>query len=132
MRITLPFCMLLLCATFGCSKDSDAETAPGIEVQAPVYEANAPATASVGKQVTIEVGYHLTDGCKTFHRLQAEKSGNNYTVIVYAKGKGKVCHQAITQAKTTYTFTPTVAGTYTFHFWQGHQNTITKTITVTN
>jgi hypothetical protein len=116
-----------LLTAFRCSKEEDL---PPIEYPAPVSSVFAPATGTVGQDISIEITYTLTSSCAQFGRLVVEENGETYNMFVYPKYEGSPCEQILRDQTTYHTFTPTRKGFYLFRFWQGPEQYLTKTIEV--
>ncbi|MCP2042076.1 hypothetical protein [Pontibacter sp. HSC-36F09] len=105
---------LILLFASGCSKE-DAEPAVQ-ERPAPIVRIEAPATAQVGENVTVDVYFQVNGGCGEFGSFDVNSSGKETVIRVVAKYKGKICTDDLPIRKATYTFSPAEPGTYTLKF----------------
>ncbi|MBC5993314.1 hypothetical protein [Pontibacter cellulosilyticus] len=124
---------LLLCTAFSCSKETD--TVKPTVLLSKIIEVDAPESGKINEVITMKVKYTLSSGCVGFKGLEEERAGNTYTIKAYLSSDSdpnRICHQAAMYGYTDYTFTPTQVGTYTFNFYQDPENSITKTITITD
>ncbi|MBX0333138.1 hypothetical protein K3G39_07800 [Pontibacter sp. HSC-14F20] len=113
IRLLCISALILLFAT-GCSKE-DAEPAVQ-ERPAPIVRVEAPATAQVGENVTVDVYFQVNGGCGQFGSFDVSSSSKETVIRVVAKYKGNVCTDDLPIRKATYSFHPTEAGTYTLRF----------------
>ncbi|WP_162051985.1 hypothetical protein [Pontibacter pamirensis] len=112
-----------------CSKEEQT-VSPLNARPAPVVQVDAPETASFGENVTVTVYFLVNNGCGEFGSFEATRSGNTITVEVYPHYREGFCTQALETREVIYTYKPEEAGTYTFKFWAGEDQFITKTIVI--
>lgn len=112
-----------------CSKEEDG-VSPLNSYPVAVVQVNAPEAASVGETVTATVFFSVNNGCGEFGSFEATRSGNTITVKVYPHYREGFCTQAFVTREVTYTYKPEKAGTYTFKFWAGEDQYITKSIVI--
>jgi hypothetical protein len=125
-RLIFIFALFLLTA-FRCSKEEDMGP---IEYPAYISSVYAPATGSVGEPITLDITFTVVNSCGQFGRLATEAHGDTHLIMVYPKYEGQVCAQALKDLITSYTFTPTRKGIYTFQFWQAPEQYLVKAIEI--
>ncbi|WP_147294171.1 hypothetical protein [Pontibacter diazotrophicus] len=127
---TIPILFALIgFVLLSCSKEEES-VSPLDAYPAPVVQVDAPETASVGENVTVTVYFSVNNGCGEFGSFEATRNGNTITVKVYPHYREGFCTQAFVTREVTYTYKPEEAGTYTFKFWAGEDQYLTKNILV--
>lgn len=91
---------------------------------------SGPATASAGQPVQLTVGITGLNGCADGAQITGNANGNDITFTGNVHYAGCICTQALTEVSNTYSFTPSQAGTYTFHGTTYEGNPVTHTIIV--
>jgi hypothetical protein len=122
---------LLLFSAFSCSKDKEETADPLEKFPAPVLRVEAPAAATIGETVTLDVYFVVNNGCGEFGSFDVAITGNQQTIKVFPKYREGICTMDLPTRQAAYTFKPGANGTYTFRFWSGLEDEfITKTIVV--
>ena len=93
-------------------------------------EVTGPDTVAVNEPIVINVKFLPFDGCTTFLRFFQERIDNVFYLEVVSKGEQCGCDKEIEEGTTTFTFTPTTAGLYTFRFTSGVDQVLIKNVTV--
>lgn len=77
-----------------------------------------------------KVDFYVNNGCGDFHSFDETVDGNTRTIKVLAKYVGEICTMDLPLRETTYTFNPTVPGTYTLKFLMDDGTFHTETFVV--
>lgn len=121
--------LLVTCGFASCESDDNDETTFDIQ-KVQVVNIDAPSSALIGEEIKIEVVFIVYNGCGQFGKFIENVNGRTRTISVEAKYIGEICTTDIPRRTVDYTFTPQVAGDYTFRFLTFDGEYITAKITV--
>jgi hypothetical protein len=89
-----------------------------------------PTTAYLGQTIQFSVTATGRNGCAQQAQVMALPFGNDISLSGNIFYQGCICTQALVDLNTTYTFTPSQTGIYTFHAMAYDGTPLTHTLTV--
>lgn len=114
-----------------CKDDDDYETIESVDKIKIDSVAIVNDTMSVFEVQSIRTYSTYTSGCKGFYGYDYAHSGDfSRDITAYQFTTNGVCQQQTHKSANQINFSPRKTGTYTFKFWTGNNNWITKTIVV--
>jgi hypothetical protein len=96
-----------------------------------VTNVTGPETVALGQPIVLAVNYLVENQCGNFKDFYVEANGAyDRTLTLQAEYNGCNCPIGQVSKSINYSFTPAVAGTYTFRFKVDATTQITKVVTV--
>ena len=131
----------LVLFALACNKDKPTSPEPpgvcwpvdpceNIALALGISEISGPSNISLGQAIVLNVMSTGINGCAVSAEITGTPSTTGILLSSSVVYVGCVCTQALTEIASTYTFTPTNAGTYTFHSIDLEGNPIQHTVTV--
>lgn len=124
LLLILPFVLM----AWSCTKVHNTKPGPVCEQPQPdpatcsfwqpaigVSAISGPATATVGQSVLLAVTTTARNGCAAQASVSSLPFGNDISLTGNIFYSGCICTEALMDMSTTYYFTPTQTGIYTFH-----------------
>lgn len=98
----------------------------------PIFKIEAPSSGKINETVNIEVYFGASNGCTSFRKFnETENSSFVRTISLETQQpKNAFCTDNAPILHQTYSFTPTLKGTYTLKFWSGNSQYISTDILV--
>jgi len=128
MKAHLLALMLVIGIASGCTKDKDSDNE--VYGQAPVIAVEVPSPAQVNKPINFNITVAYPNGCVSFRRFIETMQIKVRSVAVETTiPKDKSCAEVVVNRTSTYTYTPTEKGSYTFKF-KNYDSWIEKVVTV--
>lgn len=91
---------------------------------------SGPTTATLGQPLVLTIMATGRNGCAVSAKAAGTPSTTSIALSATICYTGGMCTQALVELATTYTFTPTNAGSYTFHATDYEGNPIQHTVNV--
>jgi len=121
--------LLLFVAFAALSCDDDDNNSRGLERNpAPVTAAQGVEVAKVGETVEFQVSFQVRSACGVLGYFDKEVNGSTFTIYAHPCYTSDSCPQQSTTVTEKFHFTFDKPGTYTFKFWTGPDQFITKVV----
>ena len=123
---------MLLCITLitvCCSKSNNQDVC-NATTNAPIKSVLITANNTVNNPINIFIKYKLFSSCGAYNGIIKNVIADTTTLYVGAAYTGCTCTILDSTELTTYTFTPTKAGTYYYKFWQSDTLSLKDSIIV--
>ena len=116
-----------MCA-FTCEESENDEYVVRLS---PIVSTTLPATGKVNVSLTFNVSHGASNGCERYAHHKTTTDGRDVFVTFYTQyKKDAFCTMNAPILETTYSYTPTSVGEYTFHFKQSDGVNHTQKITI--
>jgi hypothetical protein len=121
---------LITIGILSCNEDEKIHSDFTEEIS-PIVDTELPNNGEINKKVTFVINHGVYNGCGQYSRHETVTNGNDIFVTFFAKYPvNEICADIAPVRSTSYEFTPTLIGEYTFHFSQGGEEYLTDNIIV--
>ncbi|KUJ52899.1 hypothetical protein [Chryseobacterium sp. JAH] len=129
--LNISFAVIVTGISLVSCKDDDYETIQSVEKVKIDSVAVVNDTMDVFSVQSIRTYSSYASGCQGFYGYDYIHNGDfGRDVTAYQFKTNGLCSQTIHKSANQFNFSPQKVGTYTFKFWKGDNNWITKTIVV--